>query len=667
MATIEFIYEQVPTDIQVDLTDKFEVAVQRYKNKMNKNLENLVFLAKGKYLKGDEIVGNIIDHNSVKTKVLVYQWLNTINTIILGNKIGQKSKNIICPECQQPCKICIKDTKIRLYGCKYGHNIENIKIDEFENTQKIKLSSIICDECIVQNIGNTNNNEFYQCIDCNMKLCPYCKADHDPNHSIVNYDLNNPTFIIYMCPEHKKNYIKHCIDCKKDICSLCEQKHKSHHKKIPNINGIKNNINDLRNSLDQFKNNINDLVKKFNYIMRNMELFYKFCYDSYKSYEDEKNNNFNILFNLEAINNAIYEEIRNLKFNYSFGTNINKLLYLYSEMRNENKEIEMKYKIRKQDKQARIFGKNFIYNNIYKCKIVYNNTEYELTEYLRDTDIEYTNKTEIIFKLKGIQNVADMSCIFENCNLFTSLPDISKWDTSNIYCMGGLFHNCTEITSLPDISNWNLTNVGDISGMFSGCHKLKLLPDISKWDTGNIFWMSNLFRDCNQLLSLPDISNWNCLNNRNLHRMFSGCIHLLSIPDISKWDVSKVIDVSYLFYDCKELKSLPDISKWDVGNVIKFNHMFSNCEKLLSLPNISNWNTSSAITMNSMFSYCYNLIFPELNWDTSKVNDMNSMFENCSSLSKRPHKAGWDMTNVNDAKYMYESCNKIPDNNNYII
>ena len=54
-----------------------------------------------------------------------------------------KSKNIICPECKESIKMEIKDYKINLYGCKNKHRIENILLNEFEETQYIDRLKII--------------------------------------------------------------------------------------------------------------------------------------------------------------------------------------------------------------------------------------------------------------------------------------------------------------------------------------------------------------------------------------------------------------------------------------------------------------------------------------------------------------------------------------------
>ena len=44
-------------------------------------------------------------------------------------------------------------------------------------------------------------------------------------------------------------------------------------------------------------------------------------------------------------------------------------------------------------------------------------------------------------------------------------------------------------------------------GMFNDCNSLITLPDISKWNTSNVTDMNEMFYNCNSLITLPDISN----------------------------------------------------------------------------------------------------------------------------------------------------------------
>ena len=47
-------------------------------------------------------------------------------------------------------------------------------------------------------------------------------------------------------------------------------------------------------------------------------------------------------------------------------------------------------------------------------------------------------------------------------------------------------YECKSLKSLPDLSKWNTSNVSYVDHMFYGCESLKSLPDISKWNTSNL-------------------------------------------------------------------------------------------------------------------------------------------------------------------------------------
>ena len=197
----------------------------------------------------------------------------------------------------------------------------------------------------------------------------------------------------------------------------------------------------------------------------------------------------------------------------------------------ENDEIRIKYKKPKDEKRIEIFGSYFVRNNKNKCKIIYNEKEYKLTDKLK---IEENNE-EIEITLKGISNITNM---------------------------GEMFYNCTSLISLSDnISNLNTSKVTNMSEISCCCSSLTSSPDISKWDTSKVTYMNKMFYNCISLTSLPDnISNWNTSNVTNMREMFYNCSSLISLPDISKWDTSKVIYMSKMFYKCSSLTSLPDIS-----------------------------------------------------------------------------------------------------------
>ena len=83
-----------------------------------------------------------------------------------------------------------------------------------------------------------------------------------------------------------------------------------------------------------------------------------------------------------------------------------------------------------------------------------------------------------------------------------------------------MFYECNSLISLPDLSKWNTSNVNYMNFMFSGCNSLISLPDLSKWNTSNVNDMSEMFCGCNSLISLPDLSNWNTSNITDMNSMF---------------------------------------------------------------------------------------------------------------------------------------------------
>ena len=252
---------------------------------------------------------------------------------------------------------------------------------------------------------------------------------------------------------------------------------------------------------------------------------------------------------------------------------------------------------------VKLFGKKFVENNKNHCKILIENKKYELSEEFPLNNLKkVTENLEI--KLVGIQNITDISYMFDNCSSLKSIKNIDSWDTSTIKLMVGVFSKCTSLKSLPNISNLNTKNVTDMKRLFFGCSSLEYLSDISRWNTENVNNMSFMFYECSSLKSLPDISKWNTSNVTNFYRTFYNCKVLISLPDISQWNTSNVTNMSYMFSGCASLKSVPDISKWSVNNVKNIGWMFSGCKSLISLPNISNWNLDKISGVNTIFDGC---------------------------------------------------------------
>ena len=192
MVEMIFNYNQIDTIIQANLNESFNSVIERFINKTQLDINNIYFISNGNIISSkNEKLMNLMSNkekNENKKIILVL----SINSSINNDNINiNKSKDIICPICKEICKYDIKDYKIKLYECKNGHIIDNIKLDDFNNTQKMDISKIKCDKCNNNSKSNTFNDEFYICFDCNMNLCPLCKSIHDKTHAIINYDEKN--------------------------------------------------------------------------------------------------------------------------------------------------------------------------------------------------------------------------------------------------------------------------------------------------------------------------------------------------------------------------------------------------------------------------------------------------------------------------------------------
>ena len=605
MDTIEFIYNEKKIEIQCYKDDKMEDIINKYIIKSSINKNSVIFLYSGnkidEELKLSEIIGK-------EKKILVIDLKDYIN----NNKSIIQSKYIICPKCGENIRIKIHNYQIYLYECKNGHRINNILLNEFEKTQYIDISKIICGKCKEKNKSNTYNNDFYKCITCGINICPLCKYTHDKSHNIINYDLKN-----YICQKHNELFINFCKKCKKNICLKCKNDHKEHNiisyeDMIPNEIEIKDFTNKLRKSIDILKQNIEEIKNILNKVIENIQIYNK-IYNKIINNYDKKFRNYEILQNIKEINYNILDEINKINNDSNTSNKINNIIEIYNKMMNKDiSEINIIYDINKKfkhiemndDNIINIFGPEFVKNNKNICKMIIDNKEYELKE---EYNIKNYNNNILIVKLNGINNVKNMRSMFSWCTTLSSLPDISKWDTNNVTDMSWMFGCCTSLSSLPDISEWNTNNVENMNYMFYGCSSLTSLPDISKWNTINIKDVSGMFYGCSSLSSLPNISKWNTNFITDMKEMFYGCSSLLFLPDISKWNTNNIEDMKEMFYGCSSLSSLPDISKWNTNNINNISNMFYGCSSLSSIPDISKWNVNNLIYMNGIFTGCSSL------------------------------------------------------------
>ena len=219
MSKAIFNYEGIISIILCDMKEKMKDIFKKYVNKNPMNLNEIHFLYNGdkinEELKYEEIINDVDKRRNTIDIIVVKIDENIKSGYII------KSKEIICPECKENTSIDIKNYQIHLNKCKNKHKLNNIIFNEFEQTQNIDISKIICQTCGKQDKGHAYKNEFYKCLNCNLDLCPLCKSLHDNSHKVINYDLK-----YYLCHKHCENYSKYCENCKKNICLNCENERK---------------------------------------------------------------------------------------------------------------------------------------------------------------------------------------------------------------------------------------------------------------------------------------------------------------------------------------------------------------------------------------------------------------------------------------------------------
>jgi len=600
MIKVEFQHNGTNIDIQAIEEDKMRQVCTRFTQKSMIDIKNLYFMYSGNILNLDlsiEQLINKVDKERKMMSIIVFDHLNES-----GNNSNISSPFIICPICKEPARYEMVDYRIKIYNCKNGHVVDNILLKEFENTQLIDESLIICDKCKINNKSNTYNKEMYICNICNLNLCPLCKSNHDKKHKIISYEQK-----YYICNQHNKEYNSYCEECKYDLCVLCKKDHRQHKiisydEIIPEIYHredfndeytIKQNINDWKKD---FNSRIEFIIDRLNNVKKNMEIYFKFIEKNLLNYNID-NINYNIIQNINydikdrrVSNLFFFDDINKIIRDNSYKEFIPLIFKMYNGM-NKN-EIDLLYNIPNNEKEIKIFGDEFVRNNKDLCRIIFNNKEYDLTETFNCENI----KDNILkIKLKGINNATDLNSMFEGCSQLSNLSNFSNLDTSYVLDMSSLFRYC-KCLELPDISNWNTSNVRKMAFMFCECSSLKFLPDISNWNTSNVEDMKLIFSSCSSLQSLPDISKWNTSNVFEMCSMFGECSSLQSLPDISKWDTSNVFGMNFMFSNCKSLKSLPDISKWDISTAIKsgieypnaplsgIKNMFYCCSEFLNIP-----------------------------------------------------------------------------------
>ena len=311
-----FAYEGINIPIHCKTYDKMENIIDRFLGKIEKKEDNLIFSYGGGQLKKEKTFleqANFYDKIRLKMNIVVND-----NDFDNDEKKEMISKDTICSECKENTLIDIKDYfKLNFHGCKNNHNINDMFLYKYDETQKIDLNEIVCDIC--KKVNKTKDNEFYICYTCKNNICKKCKSIHDKNnknknHIIIDYDKKN-----YICKKHNKPFNKYCKKCNEDICISCENDHKNHEifdfkKNIIDKNELLVIKDELKKSIDNLKHKINIIIELFQRKLCFLDIYYKISNDIIDNY-DMNNKNYYKLINIKNIKNnneMIIRDINNI-------------------------------------------------------------------------------------------------------------------------------------------------------------------------------------------------------------------------------------------------------------------------------------------------------------------------------------------------------------------
>jgi len=641
MTSINFSYQNKSTVIQCNENEIVNEVFKRFCNKTGANINLVYFLYDGSSNINTHLTIGELASNEDKNRKAMNILVNDIEETD-DNPSIIKSSEVICPKCGEVANLFFEDFKIN-FECRSGHKIKNILFNEFEKTQLIDTSKIICDSCKFNNKNESFGNKFYRCNYCKTNLCPLCRNKHDKSHFTIDYDLKN-----YYCQIHEKDYNSYCLKCKKNLCQFCEKEHKDHNliffgNMILSQEDVKSKYDEVKRKIEKGIEHIKDIIDKCFKTIEFLNFYNKIVTSIVNNYNMKKINyevlnNINQAIKIKGTTNYIYQDLDELN-EYEENKKAYKIIDIYNRICIKEKNyITLNYKVKENEKTIKLFSEDFVDNNKDVCQIIIDGKIRNLLieYYLEDIKI----KEHILeVKLLGINKIKNASWMFFQCSSLISSPDLGQWNTINVVDMGCMFSHFKSLTLPYDICNWNTSNVTNMNNMFYNCEILTL-PDISKWDTSKVKDMSYMFSECSSLIEFPDISKWDTSNVIDIEGIFNNCVSIEYLPDISKWNTQKVKSMTNLFKFCSSLKSLPNISNWDTSQVTDMSYMFYECNTLTSLPDISNWNTSNVKNMSYMFYGCKSLkSLPNINnWNTDNLAEKHKIFDSCDSSLDIPSK-----------------------------
>ena len=528
MLQVIFIYDGSNTPILCSGTETMQDICLKFSLKIQKDLKDLIFLYGGEYINFNltyEQICTKIDKEENKMNILVY---NKNSTIIKNNNSIKNSKDIICPKCEEICRIKFDNYKIKLFDCKYNH--ENyLPINEFDKSQKIDESKIKCNQCNKKK-SESFNNSFYVCGKCNIYICPLCSSIHNKEHKLIEYDNKN-----YICLKHFEQFISHCENYKNNLCLQCELEHVDKHKIIsyksiyPNLQDITNKIKEMEKMVNLFNNDINNIINILSELKYNINQFYEINENIFKSFEINKRN-YEILKNINEINNnIIYNDLNNIINEGNYINKFIKIYNLFSKIDNNERNIETGYN-----------NKILLKNNINEDKNLKNN-------YL-ESNFYYKSLTMDSYASFALDNAF---CVFNSFQNLLYL--VYSTQTKSI-----MFFDIIANKMIKELKNSHKEYITNFRHYFDKISNIDYILSISCKDRNIKLWCININYEC--LLDIyafngGKIDSITFLNDDNKNYFLVGNSYLKNQKDNSE-------NIKIFNFNGDEIKQISDSNEF---------------------------------------------------------------------------------------------------------
>jgi len=421
-AKVIFVYEGREVIIQCIKDEKMKDICQKYVNKINKDINSLVYLYGGNQLNFNlnyNEQANIIDKERNIMKVLVYD-----NNEYICNKCGEKIK--IKKEKIDNIILSINNMNDTINGIKL--NIDNIIKISKDNLVNLQLKN-------VNILLNTLNDDI--------------KNINDKLNNLIN--INNEIKI-----KNENNYIIAEIEIKendinKDIRIINSYEESLRINKYIKKNENCNNEEEIKKCIIK----INEKIIPFNYIHK---------------FESKGKYTIKYIFNNNIKSTAFmfYEcelltSINLSNFNTSNVTDMRGMFYECSSLTSINLSNFNTSNVT--DMRGMFYGCSSLTNinlsNFNTSKVT--NISYMFSGCSSLTSINLSNF--------NTSNVTDISYMFYGCSSLTSI-NLSNFNTSNVTDMRRMFNECSSLVSI-NLSDFNTSNVTGMNYMFRGCSNLK--------------------------------------------------------------------------------------------------------------------------------------------------------------------------------------------------